>query len=210
MPDQYWDPKAGVKGDDLAKQLNELTAFKAAADVKRLALPQKPEDYKLALPKDFQPPAGVEFKLDEADPLFTQARAWAKENGLSQEAFEKGIGMIAARDVATTQMLTQARNEQISKLGPNGTARVTALNTFLDAKGLAPMKSMMATAEIVEAMEKMVQMVTSGGNFSQQHRDPEVAQKVSDDEWAKMSPSEKRAYAAQFPQPVPQANGRAA
>lgn len=210
MPDQFWDAKAGVKGDDLAKSFNELSAFKAAEDVRRLALPQTEKDYKLALPKDFQPPAGVEFKLDEADPLFAQARTWAKENGLSQEAFEKGIGMIAARDVATQQMLTEARNTEIAKLGVNGTARVTALNTFLDAKGLPALKGMMVTADIVQQMEKMVALVAAGGNFSQQHRSAETAEKISDEEYAKMSPSEKRAYAAQFPQPAQQQNGRAA
>lgn len=170
-PDNFWDPAKGeLKGADLRKSYDELTAFKAADDVKRLALPAKPEDYKLALPKDFKPPEGVEFKLDETDPLFAQARTWAKENGLSQEAFEKGIGMIAARDVATQQMLTEARNAEIGKLGATGTARVTAVNTFLDAKGLAPLKSMMVTAEIVQAMEKLVGMLSGADTFSQQHR----------------------------------------
>jgi hypothetical protein len=174
--------------------------------VRRLALPAKPEDYKLALPKDFKPPEGVEFKLDETDPLFAQARTWAKENGLSQDAFEKGMGLIAARDVATQQMLANARNAEIGKLGPNGTARVTAVNTFLDAKGYSALKGMMVTAEIVQTVEKLISDMTSAGTFSQQHRDSEPAGKLSDDDYNKLSWSEKRDYAAKFPQ----ANGRAA
>ena len=170
VPEAYWDGEKNAPKEIFGQWVKDHVAFKAAEDSRKLTLPAKPEDYKLALPKDFQPPAGVEFKLDENDPLFAQARTWAKENGLSQAAFEKGIGMIAARDVATQQMLTEARNGEIAKLGANGTARVTALNTFLDAKGYGALKSMMVTAEIVQQMEKWMAETSSGGTFSQAHR----------------------------------------
>jgi hypothetical protein len=192
VPDNLWDPDKSAPKPEFAQFVKDHVAFKAAEDSRRLTLPQKPEDYKIALPKDFKPPEGVEFKLDENDPLFAQARTWAKENGLSQEAFEKGLGMIAARDVATQQMLTEARNTEIGKLGANGTARVTALNTFLDAKGVAPLKGMMVTAEIVQAMEKLVSLASAGGNFSQQHRDaPEKNGKIEG--YDKMSFEQRRA-----------------
>lgn len=170
IPESHWDTEKAAPKETFGQFVKDHVAFKAAQDSKQLTLPAKPEDYKLALPKDFQPPAGVEFKLDETDPLFAQARTWAKENGLTQDAFEKGIGLIAARDVATQQMLTTARNAEIAKLGANGTARVTALNTFLDAKGYPALKGMMVTAEIVTQMEKWMAETSSGGSFSQAHR----------------------------------------
>jgi hypothetical protein len=92
-------------------------------------------------------------------------------------------------------MIATARNAEIGKLGVNGTARVTALNTFLDAKGYAPLKGMMVTAEIVTTLEKLVHDMTGGGNFTQRGRDNDAPGKLTDDEYAKLSFSEKRAYA---------------
>lgn len=192
IPESHWDAEKGKEKESFGQYVKEHVAFKAVEDSKLLTRPDKPEGYELRLPKDFQPPAGVEFKLDEADPLFAQARTWAKENGLSQDAFEKGLGMIAARDVATQQMLQNARNEQVKQLGPNGTARVTALNTFLDAKGYPALKGMMVTAEIVQQMEKWMAETTSGGSFSQSHRDaPEKNGKI--DGYQTMSFEQRRA-----------------
>lgn len=187
--DAIWDKdKNEIKGD----AVKELIARDAAEASRRLSLPAKPEDYKLALPKDFTPPQGVEFKLDENDPLFAQARTWAQKNGLTQEAFEQGIGMIAARDVATQQMLKTARDAEIGKLGANGTARVTAVNTFLDAKGLGSLKGMMVTAEIVTTLEKVVGMLNGADTFSQQHRTaPQTNGKI--DGYEKMSFEQRRA-----------------
>lgn len=171
VPEAHWDTEKGTAKDTFGQFVKDHVAFKAAEDSRRLTLPQKPEDYKLALPKDFKPPEGIEFKLDEADPLYAQARTWAKENGLSQDAFEKGIGMIAASKVADAQTIKNARDAEIGKLGANGSARVTAITQWMDAKGYAPLKNMLVTAEMVETFEKLMRDTQGGAAFSQQHRE---------------------------------------
>lgn len=210
VPNDFWDPKDGVKGKDLVGKFNELAAAKAAEDSKRLALPQKPEEYPLELPKDFKLPDGITFKIDADGDQARTARAWAHKHGVSKEAFTELMGVYGAGIVGDQATLKAARDAQIDALGANGTARVTALNTFLDAKGYGPLKNMMVTAEIVTTLEKLIADMTNAGNFSQQHRTQDTAQKVSDEEWNRMSPSERREYASKFPQPVQQQNGRAA
>lgn len=171
IPETHWDAEKNAPKPEFGQFVKDHVAFKAADDSRKLTLPKTPDDFKLALPKDFKPPEGIEFKLDETDPLFAQARTWAHKNGLSQNEFETGIGMIAASKVADQQMIQTARNAEIAKLGVNGTARVTALNTWLDAKGYAPLKGMLVTAEIVSTFEKLMKDAQGGSTFSQSHRE---------------------------------------
>jgi hypothetical protein len=66
------------------------------------------------------------------------------------------------------------------------------------------MRSMMVTEKIVRGFEKLAgQRVTQGAApFSQAHRTPEPSApgRVSDEEYSRMSQSERWAYARQFPQ----------
>jgi len=143
----------------------------AAAESRRLSLPQAPAEYKIALPKEWKAPTGIDFKLDEADPLYAQARDFAHEVGMSQEQFERGIAMIASREVGTELERTTAQTNELKKLGPNATARVSALLTWMDARGLGDLQPTLMTTKIVEAFEKHVQDL-EGGTFSSQHREP--------------------------------------
>jgi hypothetical protein len=151
--------------------VKDHVAFKAAEDSRKLALPQKADDYKLALPKEFKAPEGVEFKLDETDPLFSQAREWAHKNGLSQDQFESGMALLAASKVGDAAMLKTARDAEVGKLGVNGPARIDAITTWMDAKGYGALKPMLVTAEMVGTFEKMMRDVQGGAPFSQAHRD---------------------------------------
>lgn len=209
IPDTYWDAITNslkVDPESLVKDLkerDELKAFKAAEDTKALSRPQTPEAYKLDLPADFTPPAGVEFKFDANDPILAQARAQAHADGLSQESFSKMLGLYAAAKVGEESQIKAARTAEIAKLGSTAAARVDAVVNWVtgmdgtadkrDAKALA---SMLVTAAHVEAFERLMLKVSSQGaaSFSQQHRDVSTG-KVDDAAWAKMSYSEKKAYA---------------
>jgi hypothetical protein len=104
-PETVWDAEKNTfKPDALKAEFeakNELAAFKAAEESKKLPFRRSPRNTSSRCRRTSSRPEGVEFKLDEADPLFTQARDWAHKNGISQEAFEQGLSMIAARDVAS-------------------------------------------------------------------------------------------------------------
>lgn len=216
IPETHWDAQGGKVKDEaaFAKFINDHVAFKAADDSRRLTLPAKPEDYKLELPKDFKAPQGIEFKLNDQDPLLPQARAFAHKYGLPQEAFQDLLSLDAASKIGSQQNIDTAKAAEVAKLGVNGTARKTAVDTWLKAElgddlG-AEMSRFTFTAKQIEGIEKlMAKARTQGGTGpGVPHREPPDAPgKVSDEEYGRMSFTERQAYAARFPQPV--ANGHA-
>jgi len=175
----------------------------AAEQVRRNALPQKPEDVKIELPKEFQVPQGVEFKLDPSKPEFAKLQAAAHKHGLSHEAVTDLVGVYAETLVGSQATMSAAHAAEIAKLGANGPARVTALGTFFDGIGAPEMKQMLVTAGIVQAAEKLVSKFSSQGvaSFSQAHREPgSTGGKVSEEEFNRMSPAARLDYARQFDQ----------
>jgi hypothetical protein len=216
-PEKYWDAaKNEVKGADLRKDFDDLVAFKAADESRRLTLPQKPDDYKLELPSTFQLPQGVEFKIDDKNPLWSQARAWAQKSGLTQEQFAEGIALIAGDRVGTQAQIKAAYDNQIAKLGAAGTQRVDAVTTWLAAVGgekhgaaLASILKQAPVASTIEALESVMQkMQTQGGaQFNTRGREPDASQRVDDATYNKMSYGEKKEYAERFQQKT---NGAAA
>ncbi|MCC7047198.1 MAG: hypothetical protein IT562_10835 [Alphaproteobacteria bacterium] len=201
LPDSYWDATAGVKWADLLKDHGELTAFKAEQDSRRLTLPQSPDAYEPKLPDDFKVPDGVDFEIDPTDPLLAQFRKDAHALGLDQNQFSKLLGTYAAAEVGRAQMLQQAFAAEKQKLGPTATERVTAIKQWIGAKlggdpAVAAIMPSIVTAEQVKVWEKVMSTFQSqgAGAFSQTGRDT-AASKLSDDEYEKMSPSERLNYA---------------
>jgi hypothetical protein len=204
LPDTYWDATANalkVDPDALVKDLrerDELKAFKATEDSKRLTLPQKPDDYKVELPADFTPPEGMTFEFRADDPLMAKAREFAHEAGISQEGFGKLLSLHAAAQVESAATLQTAKAAEISKLGVNGTARVTAVTNWLKAVGGADAEVLVRTldyapvAGTVQAFERMMQKFSSQGGaaFSQQHRAQPEAGKIPG--YEKMSFEQRR------------------
>jgi hypothetical protein len=210
VPESYWDgSKNEVKGGDLRKTFDELTAFKAADESRRLTLPQKPDDYKLTLPATFQLPQGVEFKIDDKNPLWAQARTWAQKSGLTQEQFAEGIALIAGDRIGTQATIKAAYDGEIAKLGASGPARVDAVTTWMAAvggekhgKALANILKLAPVASTIEALESVMQkfQTQGGGQFTTRGREPDASQRVDDAAWNKMTYSEQKEYAAKFPQ----------
>lgn len=207
-----------MKGKDLRSQFDQLSAFKAADDVRRNALPQNPDAYKVENSKDFKLPAGVEFKFNADDPLLAQARGvmhdidTGKLSG--QEAFSKLLDLYAGSQVSGEEQIKAARDAEIAKLGPAGSTRVDAVlrwtNAMVGADDAAALSQMLVTAAHVQAFEKLITKYTSGGagNFRQNGRDGEAPEKLSDEQYDKLSYSEKRAYAAKHGNGTQQVNGR--
>lgn len=187
IPDSYWDADAkALKVDPAAlakdlKERDELKTFKAAEDVKALSRPKTADEYKLQLPADFKPPAGVDFKLDTANPALGQLKAVAHKHGLTQDAVNELLGVYAGDAVGREAAISTARAAEIAKLGPTAPARVDGVTRWLagmdstadkgDAKALA---GMLVTARQVEAFERIITRLTTQGSasFSQSHRVP--------------------------------------
>ena len=207
MPEQYFDPATGkVDEAKFAEHLNAQSARLAAEDSRLLTLPQTAEAYEAKLPADFKPPEGITFQFDANDPLMAQAKAIAHELKIPQEGFSKLLGIYAGAQVSTEAQIQTAKNAEISKLGPTGPARVGVIQTFLksmigEAEG-TQLAARMFTASDVQAMEKLVARFASQGSagFSQQHRDVQPQGRVDQAAYDKMTYTEKKDYAARFPQ----------
>jgi hypothetical protein len=192
LPDTYWDATANALKIDPAalvkdlRERDELKAFKATEDSKRLTLPQKPDDYKIELPSDFKPPEGVTFEFRADDPLMAQARTFAHEAGISQEGFSKLLSLHAASQVESAAQMQTAKAAEIGKLGVNGPARVTAVTNWLKAVGGPDADTLVRTldyapvAGTVQAFENLMRKFSSQGGaaFSQQHRTQPEAGKI--------------------------------
>lgn len=170
-------------------------------------MPKTPDEYKATLPKDFQAPQGIEYKIDDANPIWSQARQLmhdidtGKVSG--QAAFEKMIALYAANEVSTVQNLKTARDAEVAKLGPTGSARVTAAQNFLNAQLGEELGTvvggMLVTARHVEGFEKLMAAFRGQGSGAYSpSRSPAEPARVSQEQYDKMSYSQQKEYAAQF------------
>ena len=180
IPDSFWD---GEKNTVKVDAIKDIIARDAAAEVKRLSVPP-PEAYKAELPADLKLPDGVQFKIDEKNPIMPEVRAWANEVGLSQEHFSKALALHAKLVTAADVQVAEMAKAEIAKAGPNAGARVDAVSKWIRAEaGEADAKPIIATI-VTDAhlrfYEKMLNKITSQGaaSFSQQHRVPPDDSKI--------------------------------
>jgi hypothetical protein len=184
-----------TKGD-----LADMLAQKALRDSVKVTLPT-PEAYKVELPANFQAPEGVSFEFNRDDPALKQAKDFAHKHNLSQEAFSDLAGIYAATKVGEVLQFQTALKAEVAKLGSAATARVTAVQTWLQAMGgddAGPLMKVLEIAPVAKtifALEKMMSKWSSQGSsgFSQSGRE-RPQQGLSDEQWDSMSYSEKRDY----------------
>lgn len=168
LSDDFWDAAKGeVKFGDISQRLNDLTAFKAEHDSRSAQIPEKPEDYSLELPQDFEMPDGVEFSLDADSPLATEARAMAHELKLTGGEFGKLLQLYAKDKIHEHQQMQGLADKETEKLGPKAKERVDAVTAWLEARiggdASKTLYSQMYTASQIEAWEKLMGQFRSAG-----------------------------------------------
>ena len=166
-PDDSQPPPDPAAGGDTprtdqpsAEEVMRLVQADAAERVRKLTLPQKPEDLPLELPKDFTVPQGIEFKLDPNNPMIAQAKAFALKHGLSVEGCKELLALSGASAVAAAQQRKSFVDGEVAKLGVNGTPRVTAITDFQKSYfdgDVEMVKAMLpTTAKAVEGWERLI------------------------------------------------------
>lgn len=197
LGEQYWDgEKREIKGADLKKAFDDLTAFKASEESRRAAVPEKADGYELKLPADFKLGEGEAFELDQNDPMFAFGREVAHKARLDQAGFEGLVGMYAQMRVAEAKELNAAIEKQREALGAKGRERVEAANTFLTAKlgkdAGAIFEHVLMTKTGVEAVEKLMRLASGGGapGYSGAGRDAGQTG-PSEEEYAAMTPAQR-------------------
>jgi len=166
LPEDLWDATAGApKVDDLVKRFGDLAKFKGDHDARLSQRPEKPDAYAADLPKDFQVPQGMEFKVDPADPLLQLGRQIAHEAGLSQDEFTAKLVAPYAKHLLEQQRAAataeaERRAAEVAKLGENASARLDTVTSWLKAnlsgeEGEA-LAGVITSAAAVQAVEKLI------------------------------------------------------
>jgi len=195
IPDAFWDDKEGVKFNDLAAHLSTLESVKAEIDGKAAAVPESPDKYEAKLPDDFELPEGVEWQVDPDDPLLAVARKSAHELGIDQGGFERMVGAYAEMKLAETKEIEAAIARQKEALGPKATERVEAARNFITAAAgpdaVEFFNGMLQLKGGVEAVEKIMRRAANGGVPGFNGSGREGGEGISDEEWAKMTPTSR-------------------
>jgi hypothetical protein len=212
IPEKFWDAGKGeTKGTELRAEFDRLTASEAAEISRKASVPAA-DKYELKLPADYQLPAGTEWSFDTADPgLLTAARQFANEAGMSQEGFQKLLGLYVASRVGEDQKFATAKQAEVAKLGVNAPTRIDAVKTWLaamtgdKAKGMLGVIDQVPLASTIEAFEQLMRAFSSQGvsgspgaaRDASHGREPA---RLSDADYAKLTFGEKEQYARQFDQ----------
>lgn len=152
--------------------MRENAARVAAENSRKLTLPKTPADYKFGLSPNFKPPQGMEFKLNENDPLVPLYRDFAHKRGFDQDTFTEGMDLIAALRVGEEQKFGAARTQELAKLGATASDRIAAVTQWATAMGgdkaagFVDVLKMAPRADTVEFFEAVMQKFTSQGASS--------------------------------------------
>lgn len=173
FPTEFWDEEK--KAPNLDKLANSYMQEKKRADGLRVKLSKgefegkAPEDiaeYTLDLTDD------LKAIVPDDDRLIAKAREAAKEAGLPKEAFAKFMTPLIQEVAAlkaemeappSEEQIQAAKQAELSKLGPNATVVVQAVNSFIDSMvstgrfsqaEAQTARSMAITAEAVKVLNK--------------------------------------------------------
>lgn len=173
LPESAWDATANAPRADIIK-----TAFEthAAQQARIAARPEKPDGYELKFPEGYTPPVAIEWIPD--DPRVALLRAFAHKNNWGQAEFSDALTIEAVKIAADQKHDNDLREAEMKKLGANGTARVTAIQTSLTAavgeQGAKRLLSLIETAEDVAIIERWQLAWSTGGasTYTNGHREP--------------------------------------
>jgi hypothetical protein len=202
LEDKFWDPKEGVKVEDLNNSYKELQKQFSMGKHKA------PKEYDLSV---FE---GID--VDE-DPLAKEFVDWANENKPTQEAFDRLVGKF--REMADSQEEAESINieEETAKLGPNATQIINGIKQWgqgLVSKGVwstddfEEFKVFAATASGINALNKVrkyygeLQIPTATVEMDGMPSQDELYEMVADPKY-KSDPAFRRQVEQKFAQAFP-------
>lgn len=200
LPETLWDGDKGFKKDDF----DALVASKAERDSALASVPEKSDGYTVQLPSDFKLPDGTQLPegqsaIDANDPRVRALRDLAHSEKWTQPQFEKVLAFGVNMDINSEKQLQTELNKEVEKLGSRGVERVKAVTSWLSAKlgaeNAQSLHHMMYTAQQIESFERLMGLFQGDvrGNPGA-GRDAKPTE-LSDEEYEKMSPTQKINYA---------------
>ena len=145
-----WLPEKFKTGEELAKSYEELQ--------------KKFSQGKHKAPDDYDQSVFTQAGIPEDDELYATYREWAKDNGISQDAFDQLAGKFIELAGAETEQAEINYQEEYKKLGPNADATIKSMTTWaqsLVSKGIwgqddfDEFKIMGGTAQGIKALQKL-------------------------------------------------------
>jgi hypothetical protein len=123
VEDKFWDPKRGVKTEELSNSYSELQKQFSMGKHKA------PKEYDISSLDD----------VEDDDELKSYFLEWAKENKPTQAAFDNLVGKFKELSVQQEEADSINIEEETSKLGPNAQQIIEGVKTWgqgLKAKGV--------------------------------------------------------------------------
>jgi hypothetical protein len=162
--------KITIDGREYDRQeVHDAVAARAAEQSRELTRPQRAEDFKFGLSPNFQPPAGLDFKLDAEDPAVGMYRQFALKNGFTQDQFTEGLDLVASLRVGEAHAVNKAKAAEVGKLGAAGTQRIDTVTTWLAAMtgdngaDMVRVLQMCPVASTIVAFEQLMQRFQTQG-----------------------------------------------
>ena len=167
VPEKFWDidnssvnvesmassynaleKKLGSRTEDLSKSIRE--------DILNERKENVPENYEIKPPTDL--PEDVEFQVNDGQPILEWWKTFAKERGLNQNEFDKGIDAFVKNELSNTPN----PNEEMRKLGDSSKERVESANIwakkYLSQEAYDTLKGISSTADGVKAIEEIMNL----------------------------------------------------
>ena len=167
IPEKFWDTnkgepnveamassynslerKFGQRTEDLSKSIRE--------DMEKERITNAPEKYEVNLPSDI--PEDVEVNIDQDQPLLQWWQGFAKDKGLNQGEFNKGIDAFIKSELSSMP----DHIEEMRKLGDNSKERVEAADIwakkYLTTGAYDQLKGIVQTSEGIKAVEEIMSL----------------------------------------------------
>jgi len=149
-PEKFWDEKEGPDLENLSKAYNELL--------------KKFSQGKHKVPENYDDKIFRDANVPEDDELYNTYKTWAKENGVSQSAFEELASKFIEMSKGQAEQMKVSYQEEHKKLGPNADATIKSMTEW--AQGLVrkgvwgqddfeEFKIMGGTADGLRALQKI-------------------------------------------------------
>lgn len=117
-----------------------------------------PEEYEVSLSEEMSERINLEDFKD--DPILEEAKAMSKEMGINNEGFNRLTELYFKGQLADTEAIAAAQEDEMKALGPNAQRRLDNLSDWakhhLDSETTEKLESAMISASAVEAIEAVI------------------------------------------------------
>jgi len=185
IPEKFWK-EGTVDYNEMAKSYTQLESYAGGKEetIREKLIEELATEHAESVPETYELPAlpeGITEEDVESNPIYAWWNDTARENGMSQEEYEGGI-------TAYVEMMQSQHTDiegEMDRLGENAEARLDSVNAWAQ-KNFPPNEyeaiqySLGTSAEGIEALERMMDMMSGSNIRSEQFAQPEKQLTMAD------------------------------